>query len=408
MYLFNAAGERLVKFPSAFTVLRREMARDIAEANILARGWALPACDDQSDPSPFTDVPCSDPDAKHIKLISQQKITGGCTPSTYCKDDPITRAQMAVFFVKGYRGATYVPPPCQGLFKDVDCSGAEKDYGPFIEQLYNDHVTAGCQAVPLKFCPSQPIGEWETLVWLAKGGPSGVPFWSAYRPVPRGSIYTWRDEQNRVVTEAAGGTSGASTATLSVSRDNVFLGNLLVASYVASPAGWQYTASDHLGSPRVVFNQSGQLLETHKYWPYGEDTNGTPPNQRLAFSLMERDTESTRFHDHARSHDYSLGRFVSPDSVGGHPASPQSWNRYAYTLGNPMKHIDPDGHAAASFTGLGNFADFFHSPSVEVLGSPSRNRPVQDLPPSGHRGRGGLLDTATPGPPGTAHHRLGA
>src|SRR4029077_9164858 len=102
----------------------------------------------------------------------------------------------------------------------------------------------------------------------------------------------------------------ASPATLSVARDNVFLGNLLVASYVASPAGWQYNASDHLGSPRVVFNQSGQLVESHKHWPYGEDTSGTPPTQRLAYALMEKDDGATRYYDHARTHDYGLGRFL--------------------------------------------------------------------------------------------------
>ncbi len=141
----------------------------------------------------------------------------------------------------------------------------------------------------------------------------------------------------------AGGTSGASTATLSVTQDNVFLGNLLVASYFASPPGWRYTVSDHLGTPRAVFNQSGQLVETRKHWPYGEDTTTTPPTQRLAYALMERDSESTRFYDHARNHDFSLGRFLSPDRVGGTAGNPQSWNRYAYTLNNPMKFVDPDG-----------------------------------------------------------------
>ena len=141
----------------------------------------------------------------------------------------------------------------------------------------------------------------------------------------------------------AGGSSGASTATLSVTRDNVFLGNLLVASCVASPAGWQYATSDHLGSPRLVFNQARQIVETHKYWPYGEDTTATPPGQRLAYALMERDTEGTRFYDHARNHDHVLGRFLTPDRVGGAPASPQSWNRYAYTRNNPLRFVDPNG-----------------------------------------------------------------
>ncbi len=93
-FLHNGAGERILKFPSKFSVLRREMARYIAEANIIARGWTLPLCDG-SNPSPFTDVPCSDPDARHIKLAFQQAITASCTGSTFCPDTAITRAQMA-------------------------------------------------------------------------------------------------------------------------------------------------------------------------------------------------------------------------------------------------------------------------------------------------------------------------
>src|SRR5262249_44013503 len=189
------------------------------------------------------------------------------------------------------------------------------------------------------------VGEREVLVWLSKapGSTPGSTFWAAYHPVPRGTIYTFRDDSNRIVTEMSGGSTGASSATLSVTRDNVFLGNLLVASSVASPPGWQYTTSDHLGSPRIVFNQSRQIVETHQYWPYGEDTTATPPTQRLAYAPMERHTPASRFHDHARNHDLGLGRFLSPDRVGGSPANPQSWNRYAYTLNNPMKHVDPDG-----------------------------------------------------------------
>ena len=341
VYLFNGAGERIVKFPAKSPVLRREMARYVGEANIIAKGWTLPICT-----GVFGDVSCTDPDARHIQLVAAKGVTGGCGGGNYCPDANLTRAQMAVFLVKGYKPDGFTPPACQGIFADVTCSGPYATFAPWIEQLYRDGVTAGCAINPLRFCPGNTVGEWEMLVWLSKapGASPGSGFWSAYRPVPRGSIYTWRDPQNRVVTEASGGASGAATATLSVARDNVFLGNLLVASYVASPAGWQYTASDHLGSPRVVFNHSGQLLETHKHWPYGEDTNPMPPSQRLSFTLMERDTESSRFHDHARNQDYKLGRFLSPDHIGGSPGNPQSWNRYAYTLGNPMKHVDPDGN----------------------------------------------------------------
>ena len=356
VFLFNGAGERVARFPAKSPVLRREMARYIAEANVAAKGWTLPAC-----VQVFTDVPCSDPDARQIKLAYDKNVTGGCStnPLQYCPDGTLTRAQMAVFLVKGYKPDGFAPPPCQGTFSDVSCSGAYGAFAPWIEQLYRDGVTGGCSASPLQFCPGNTVGEWEMLVWLAKapGASPSTPFWTAYHPVPRGTIYTLRDDQNRIVTEMAGGPGGSSTATLSVTRDNVFFGDLLVASYVAAPAGWQYTVSDHLGSPRAVFNQSGQLVESHKHWPYGEDTNAAPPTQHLAYALMEKEDGAARYYDHARTHDHGLGRFLSPDRLGGGPANPQSWNRYAYTLGNPMKYVDPDGHAVANFTGLGNSAD---------------------------------------------------
>jgi RHS repeat-associated protein len=58
---------------------------------------------------------------------------------------------------------------------------------------------------------------------------------------------------------------------------------------------------------------------------------------------MERDTENNHYYDHARKHDFNLGRFVSPDVLGGKPRSPQSWNRYTYARSNPQRYVDPNG-----------------------------------------------------------------
>src|SRR4030095_4171925 len=44
VYLFHGAGERILKFPAKSSVLRREMARYVGEANVIAKGWTLPAC----------------------------------------------------------------------------------------------------------------------------------------------------------------------------------------------------------------------------------------------------------------------------------------------------------------------------------------------------------------------------
>ena len=48
---------------------------------------------------------------------------------------------------------------------------------------------------------------------------------------------------------------------------------------------------------------------------------------------------------HARYRSPLTSRFLSVDPVGGRPKTPQSWNRYAYVIGNPLSRIDPDGRA---------------------------------------------------------------
>jgi hypothetical protein len=39
----------------------------------------------------------------------------------------------------------------------------------------------------------------------------------------------------------------------------------------------------------------------------------------------------------------SLGRWLTPDPKRGNPFNPQSWNRYAYVLDNPINFTDPYG-----------------------------------------------------------------
>ncbi|MEO8382108.1 MAG: RHS repeat-associated core domain-containing protein, partial [Acidobacteriota bacterium] len=53
---------------------------------------------------------------------------------------------------------------------------------------------------------------------------------------------------------------------------------------------------------------------------------------------------------HARFYDPDMGRFLSVDpSQKRKPRQPQSWNRYAYSLNNPLKYVDPDGRDAVVF-----------------------------------------------------------
>jgi hypothetical protein len=48
----------------------------------------------------------------------------------------------------------------------------------------------------------------------------------------------------------------------------------------------------------------------------------------------------------ARYYVAEIGRFASADTIVPDPLNPQSFNRYAYVLNNPLKFADPSGHCA--------------------------------------------------------------
>jgi RHS repeat-associated protein len=357
-YLFSGTGERVVKFPTvSFLVPRREMARYIVEANLQIPNpkWQLANCT-----GIFGDVPASDPDCKYIELMYNRGVTSGCGGGNYCPNTSTTRLNMAIFTVQGHHcetvqtgSCTYAPPSANCAtfpFVDVMCPSTSANY---IAQAVTDGVTNGCDAT--HFCPSTFVGEWNMLAFLHA---TSYTDWLTYMPVPRSSIFTLRDPQNRIITEATDDTTMlVNSANLVTDRENVYLGNLFIAAYDSNALGgsvqWEYYVSDHLGSPRYVLYQSG-ATENRKYWPYGDEVSTNPPtNQRLRFATMERDTENNHYFDHARPHDFNIGRFPSPDTVGGKPGDPQSWNRYSYARNNPLSLVDPNGLCSAP-AGVGN------------------------------------------------------
>jgi hypothetical protein len=111
----------------------------------------------------FTDVQPGDFAADWIEELASLGITGGCTSTTYCPDDPVTRGQMAVFLLKTLLGAGYVPPTPIGIFADVPL-----DYFSiaWIEDLYNRGITGGCNTSPLRYCPDDPNTRGQMAVFL--------------------------------------------------------------------------------------------------------------------------------------------------------------------------------------------------------------------------------------------------
>jgi hypothetical protein len=73
---------------------------------------------------------------------------------------------MAVFLLKTKYGSSYVPPACAGIFGDVACPGAPAV--DFIERLYNESITGGCQVSPLFYCPDASSTRGQMAVFIVK------------------------------------------------------------------------------------------------------------------------------------------------------------------------------------------------------------------------------------------------
>jgi RHS repeat-associated protein len=142
----------------------------------------------------------------------------------------------------------------------------------------------------------------------------------------------------------------------------------------------QWLVSDQLGTPRMVFDQTGNLatMKRHDYLPFGEELltgvsgrsvaqgYGVGDGVRQQFTEQERDIETGLDYFLARFYSSTQGRFTSADpfnlplatqeAAASNPekaknlftaylSQPQQWNRYAYGINNPLLYVDPTGEA---------------------------------------------------------------
>lgn len=140
----------------------------------------------------------------------------------------------------------------------------------------------------------------------------------------------------------------------------------------------RWLVSDQLGTPRIIFDQTGLLTGTARrdYLPFGEELltaglrsaglgYGNSNLTRQQFTSKERDSETKLDCFIARYYSPAQGRFTSPDEFKGGPdelyvlgsgaeekqalvyadvRNAQSLNKYQYCFNNPLRYVDPDGH----------------------------------------------------------------
>ena len=119
---------------------------------------------------------------------------------------------------------------------------------------------------------------------------------------------------------------------------------------VWSPFFTYFDHQDTLGTERIRTNYAGWTASTYLSLPWGDgytatvnDASGDQDN--LHFAGLERDAESGTEHAQFRNYASAQGRWLAPDPyLGSYDlTSPQSMNRYAYTLNNPTSFLDPSG-----------------------------------------------------------------
>ena len=100
---------------------------------------------------------------------------------------------------------------------------------------------------------------------------------------------------------------------------------------------------DHLGSSTVITDKDGNVVQHIEYMPYGEvfmEETGDTWNTPYKFNGKEYDEETGLYYYGARYLDPKLCIWYGSDpKENDYPGI----STYCYTMGNPVKFIDPDG-----------------------------------------------------------------
>jgi len=176
---------------------------------------------------------------------------------------------------------------------------------------------------------------------------------SGHMSTGAGDSYTYgADYQRAAKTNGAGSTEYVYFNNVLLAMRTVSSGswNDLIydsSSMIALAAGTQngeitYHSVNHIGSTAFDSDASANVLGQVEYAAYGEVFQGSTSDP-FAFAGLEAD--GSGLHTLDRQMSVSEGRWMSPDPQRGSYdlSNPQSFNRYAYAMGNPLHFTDKDG-----------------------------------------------------------------
>jgi RHS repeat-associated protein len=113
---------------------------------------------------------------------------------------------------------------------------------------------------------------------------------------------------------------------------------------------YEYAIKDHLGNTRVMFSQTGEVLQDQSYYPFGmsmgaaltyDMPSNLPDNMYLYNGKeLQMDFDLGWYDYGARFYDPTIGRWNVPDPLAENHFD---LNPYNYVMNNPLIYIDPYG-----------------------------------------------------------------
>ena len=232
---------------------------------------------------------------------------------------------------------------------------------------------------------------FRTFTWDADGNPLTI-----------GSVSLTYDAYYRAVEQSVSRTTSQVVYSPAGVKLALMSGTTLTKAFVPLPGGATavftssglayYRHTDQLGSSRFASTPTQTLYSDTAYSPFGEpyaSSGAIDPS----FTGQNQDTTAGLYDFLFREQDPNQTRWTRPDPAGlaaVDPSNPQSWNRYAYVLNNPLALVDPLG------------MDFCSGNSPYTTGGGSTNNlPTPDCIATGIPN---YYDASYNGPPPTAQY----
>jgi RHS repeat-associated protein len=124
-----------------------------------------------------------------------------------------------------------------------------------------------------------------------------------------------------------------------------------------------YFHTDHLESTSAATNSSGNVMEWTKHYPFGGIRKGG--TERYEFTGKEKDSSTDYHYFESRHYNSGFKHFVKADIVNPELYNPQSLNRYAYVLNNPLKYTDRYGFSGQEINDGNLVVAYEDPPSLE-------------------------------------------